>query len=107
MYKNWRESHGIYENVSKSLIYKWFTSRGEFNDGNKKYISEGSFRFQERIQHRLLLFKYHKVEDFIIKNLKAYGKAKQLLYARSLKILSFPSLRKNSTIAFGRWEIVF
>jgi hypothetical protein len=96
MYKNPRESQGVYKNLSKGSMYGWFTPRGELKDNYKKYVDEGCSHFQGRTQHCPLLSKHLEVEELIIQTLKAHRKAGQPLYTRSVRILIISIIKKKA-----------
>jgi hypothetical protein len=99
MYKNPRESQGVYENLSRGSMYELFTSKGELKEGYKQSMDEGSSHFQGGTQHCSILSKHPEVEELIIQTLKGHRKAGQPLSAR---FLLSPSLRRRLQSYFWR-----
>jgi len=70
-YKLPREIYSIYDKISRSSLYGWFTNKGVLREECKQYITNKSSSFTGGTQHAHILSQFSKVEKELSPYLKA------------------------------------
>ena len=71
----------MYADLSRGILWNWFTPTGELREGVEKKIFNEVCSFTEGSQHCYVLSKFPKLEEEIIEMLNVHREARQPLFA--------------------------